>query len=1081
MLAFIRSYKPNFVRLLLPQQTHMPSHTVLADDLAIEKPLLDDRAYRLFKLDKNDLHVLVISDPQSDRAAAAVDVNVGSFADKEYGISGLAHFCEHLLFMGTARYPEEAEYRSYLSKHSGDSNAYTAPEHTNYYFEVSADHLEGALDRFSQFFISPLFSKSCQDREIKAVDSENKKNYQLDSRRFYQLDRLTSNPEHPHNGFSTGNYQTLHEEPVSKNVDVRNVLLQYYKDHYLSNIMSLVILGKESLDELTLWAIAKFTDVPNANLPRPDYKGVPIYSKSDLNTIVKAKLIKDENSLNIEFPIPSDGEEQWESMPADYYSHLLGHESAGLVYHLLREKKWANGLSCYGYPKARGAGIFRIRIELTEEGLRHWEEAVVHVFEYLAMLQQQGPQKWIWKEQSDMSKIEFRYRQKLGVSGTVSRLSNELYKVTDEFYIPPESLLSMDIVRDYKPEDITEYGLHLVPSNFRLFLSSQLFDDLPQREKWYGTEYLYDPILFSLLEKVKVAQPTRDLHLPKPNAFIPESFHVKGHVSEKPLPHPYLIKDTAQFETWFKQDDRFKIPQGSIDIALHVPTMGRTLESSVSGMLLTELFSDHLNDTLYYASLVQLKVTVTFVRGMFLLSVSGYNDKLHVLLEHILKEFVGFRPNERRFEAIKSRALQQLRNFAFKNPYMQARTHYLQFVNENVWANEERSEAMTKTTYQDLVGFSEKLWSKGVFSQTLLHGNFDYTDALNVSQIAEKILGTFEPISHSKDDVKALIGFQSHILKPGENVLYEHTLQDPANVNSCLDYFIQVGKAGNEDRLLRVLTLLLTTVIDEPCFSALRTREQLGYVVFSGFRENRTHFGVRILVQSERTADYLEYRVESFLEILKEREIIPMSEETFERFKLALKSTSLKKFNNLSEETEHLWEGITSGFYDFKIKERDVEILESITRDDFVKFFNDYIQVNAPKSGRLAVHLKSQKPPHLETSKLFNVAVHNALYEFNVAVDSDIVDSIVAERDSASAVYDAIAEIKALKIGTLVAKQAFVSNVEQNTKYPTPKNYPKGVPYLRTKFKDTHEKGGLATPVAPLKDYYYPHDKDARL
>ena len=104
-----------------------------------------------------------------------LDVNVGSFTDKEYNISGLAHFCEHLLFMGTEKYPKENEYSNYLSKHSGSSNAYTAAEHTNYYFQVGADYLEGALDRFSQFFIAPLFSKSCQDREINAVDSENKK------------------------------------------------------------------------------------------------------------------------------------------------------------------------------------------------------------------------------------------------------------------------------------------------------------------------------------------------------------------------------------------------------------------------------------------------------------------------------------------------------------------------------------------------------------------------------------------------------------------------------------------------------------------------------------------------------------------------------------------------------------------------------------------------------------------------------------------------------------------------------------------------------------------------------------------
>jgi insulysin len=47
-----------------------------------------------------------------------------------------------------------------LSHHGGSSNAFTAKEHTNYFFDVSPDSLYGALDRFAQFFISPLFEAS---------------------------------------------------------------------------------------------------------------------------------------------------------------------------------------------------------------------------------------------------------------------------------------------------------------------------------------------------------------------------------------------------------------------------------------------------------------------------------------------------------------------------------------------------------------------------------------------------------------------------------------------------------------------------------------------------------------------------------------------------------------------------------------------------------------------------------------------------------------------------------------------------------------------------------------------------------
>lgn len=77
---------------------------------------------------------------------------LGSLSDPG-NISGLAHFCEHMLFLGTEKYPKENEYSQYLSEHAGSSNAFTSGEHTNYYFDVSHEHLEGALDRYPPFSV----------------------------------------------------------------------------------------------------------------------------------------------------------------------------------------------------------------------------------------------------------------------------------------------------------------------------------------------------------------------------------------------------------------------------------------------------------------------------------------------------------------------------------------------------------------------------------------------------------------------------------------------------------------------------------------------------------------------------------------------------------------------------------------------------------------------------------------------------------------------------------------------------------------------------------------------------------------
>lgn len=137
----------------------------------IIKPTVDERDYKLITLSNNKLDILLISDPSSDKASAAMDVHVGHLNDPTE-FPGLAHFCEHLLFMGTQKYPLENEYSAHLTSHGGHSNAYTGVQNTNYYFEVHADHLRNTLDRFAQFFIHPLFNESGTERELLAVDSE---------------------------------------------------------------------------------------------------------------------------------------------------------------------------------------------------------------------------------------------------------------------------------------------------------------------------------------------------------------------------------------------------------------------------------------------------------------------------------------------------------------------------------------------------------------------------------------------------------------------------------------------------------------------------------------------------------------------------------------------------------------------------------------------------------------------------------------------------------------------------------------------------------------------------------------------
>ncbi len=174
-------------------------------------------------------------------------------------VPGLAHFLEHMLFLGTERYPNERDYSTFVSCHGGFYNASTYYQDTNYFFNISCDHLKGALDRFSAFFTCPLFTESCTEREIKAVHEEFQKNLLNDTFRENRLFYSLIAADHALNKFISGNKYTLVDLPKEAEVNVRDELFKFYLSNYSSHIMALAVLGKESLDELQKMVLPMFS------------------------------------------------------------------------------------------------------------------------------------------------------------------------------------------------------------------------------------------------------------------------------------------------------------------------------------------------------------------------------------------------------------------------------------------------------------------------------------------------------------------------------------------------------------------------------------------------------------------------------------------------------------------------------------------------------------------------------------------------------------------------------------------------------------------------------------------------------
>lgn len=229
---------------------------------SIIKSKSDSRVYKHLKL-ANKLECLIVSDPEADKSAASLDVRVGCSLDPK-PLYGTAHFLEHMLFMGTEKFPSENEYTEFIKNNGGSDNAYTSLTDTNYYFDISNEAFAEALDRFSQFFKKPLLNENSAEREMKAVDSEFNQSLQSDAWRFFSLMQENCNPEGLLNRFNCGNIESLKQEGI------RESLLDFHKKWYSSNIMKLAIVSNKDVETLEKLVTELFTEVPNKDVVVPN-------------------------------------------------------------------------------------------------------------------------------------------------------------------------------------------------------------------------------------------------------------------------------------------------------------------------------------------------------------------------------------------------------------------------------------------------------------------------------------------------------------------------------------------------------------------------------------------------------------------------------------------------------------------------------------------------------------------------------------------------------------------------------------------------------------------------------------------
>ncbi|KAB2825365.1 insulinase family protein [Aliivibrio finisterrensis] len=885
----------------------------------------DQKKYRFIELD-NKLRVLLVQDDTAPRSSAALSVNVGHFDDPDHR-PGLAHFLEHMLFLGTEKYPKVGEFHSFINQQGGSNNAWTGTEHTTFFFEISHHAFEEGLDRFGQFFYASLFNEEAVDKERQAVDSEYKLKLKDDVRRIYQVHKETINQAHPFAKFSVGSIDTLADNDTSS---IRDEMLAFYQDHYSADLMTAVVLGNRPLCELELLATQSFSAIPNQNL---GYKTIDVaYVTEDQQACwINIEPLKEVRKLTLAFSLPNQ-DRFYKTKPLNYLGHLLGYEGEGSLMLYLKKLGYIHSLTAGGGVSGSNFREFTLAYNLTEKGIEHTDEIITLTYQYIELIKQQGFDEWRYSEKKAVLESAFQFQEKSKPLDLVSHLVMNLQR-----YHAEDAMYADYMMEGYHEQQIKDLLEQLTPKKMRVTLVAQGLE-YDHKDKWYHTPYSVHPLTENQLAFWKNVEPHPELFLPEKNPYI--CYDLEPQALTDTTEFPMLIEDLPGFRLWHKQEEEFRVPKGMVYIAIDSPHSISDPRKIVKTRLCVEMLMDALSEQTYQAEIAGMGYNLYCHQGGVTLALSGFSQKQPLLLEVILKRFTTREFSSDRFDFIKNQLIRHWSNASKERPISQLFNALSGILQPNNPPYPVLLEALESIEVDDLPNFVQAMFAE-LHVEMFVYGDWSQQQALDLGNSLKNALRmqnqTYE------ESFRPLIML-------GESGTFQRELFCDHSDSALLVYY----QSAQEDPRSFALYTLANHLMSASFFHEIRTKQQLGYMVGTGNLPLNKHPGLILYVQSPMAPpaillDAIDEFLNAFYMVLLE-----LNEEQWQNSKQGLIDQISDPDTNLRGRAQRLWACIGNKDLNFDHKERVADELSLLTRTDMLRFV---VNVLKPRTAnRLIMH-----------------------------------------------------------------------------------------------------------------------------
>ena len=896
----------------------------------------DTNKYRYLTL-ANGIRVLLIHDSSAQKSAAALAVNVGHFDDPQ-DREGLAHYLEHMLFLGTEKYPKVGEFQSYINQHGGSNNAWTGTEHTCFFFDVTPNAFESGLDRFSQFFTAPLFNSEALDKERQAVESEYKLKLKDDSRRLYQVHKELVNPEHPFSKFSVGNLETLGDRDGQS---IRDEIVAFHFEQYSADLMTLAITGPQQLDQLESWCIEKFTAIPNHHLIDKQIE-VPYCDEHSTGIMVNVEPVKEIRKLIMTFPMPSM-DQHYQSKPLSYFAHLLGYEGSGSLMLALKGQGWITSLSAGGGTSGSNYREFTVSCALTPKGLEHTDEIIQAVFSYLNLIKKDGMAEWRYLEKQAVLESAFRFQEPTRPLDLVSHL------VINMQHYGEKDVIYGDFMMNHYDEPLLKTLLAFFsPDNLRTTLVAKGYD-YPNRAKWYFTPYGITE--FSDRQKEFFLQTSQlDFSLPEKNPFI--CFDLDPKEIETPHETPQVLEELPGFKLWHLQDVEFRVPKGVIYIAIDSPHAVANPRNIVKTRLCVEMFLDSLATDTYQAEIAGMGYNMYAHQGGVTLTISGFSQKQPELMQLILSRFAERDFSATRFDNIKQQLLRNWQNSAQDRPISQLFNALTGILQPNNPPYSALVEALETIEVDELASFVDAILAE-LHVEMFVYGDWTKADALSLGSTLKDALRV-----HNQQYEEAL----RPLVMLGKNGSFQREVFCDQEDSATVLYYQCDDTSPRSIALYSLANHLMSATF----FHEIRTKQQLGYMVGTGNLPLNRHPGIALYVQSPNAAPIELIRsIDEFLNAFY-MVLLELNEYQWHSSKRGLWNQIATPDTTLRGRAQRLWVAIGNKDTEFNQREVVLEELKKLTRTDMIRFVVNELKPRT--ANRLIMH--TQGNAHHESERL---------------------------------------------------------------------------------------------------------------